>query len=99
MCTTTFIDILALVQRFTKSAFAAHSKEALLRKRPADAKFSKDYPDKASDQKQRAEQIMAKLARIAYRREVAQADIDSLMKFYEQSAAVAGFDAGIESRA
>ncbi len=64
---------------------------------PSRRKVFKDYPDKASDQKQRAEQIMAKLARIAYRREVAQADIDSLMKFYEQSAAVAGFDAGIES--
>lgn len=64
---------------------------------PSRRKVFTAYPDKASDQKQCAEQILARLARRAYRREVARVDVENLMKFYEQSAAVAGFDAGIES--
>ena len=54
-------------------------------------------PKSEDDQPRCAEQIISTLARRAYRREVTDADLEALMKFYHQAAKVSGFDAGIES--
>ncbi len=55
------------------------------------------YPDSQADQLRCAQKIIGTLARRAYRRELTQADSESLMKFYQQAAQENGFDAGIES--
>ena len=55
------------------------------------------YPTGEVDEAACAEQILTRLARRAYRRELNDADTESLMKFYHQASKEAGFDAGIES--
>lgn len=55
------------------------------------------YPKSADDQSRCAETIISTLARRAYRRELTDTDLESLMKFYHQAAKVSGFDVGIES--
>ena len=53
-------------------------------------------PQRASDEAACASRILTQLARRAYRRPVAAADIQELLKFYDEGRA-GGFDAGIEA--
>ena len=52
--------------------------------------------DTAATGSECARQILAPLARRAFRRPVADDDVDRLLTFYEQGAATGGFDGGIE---
>ena len=55
------------------------------------------YPETRADEAPCAGDIMSMLARNAYRRPVTEADLRPLLKFYEEGAAVRGFEGGIES--
>ena len=54
------------------------------------------HPTTSADEAPCARQILATLARRAYRRPVADAEIDSLLNFYREGRARDGFEAGIE---
>ena len=53
-------------------------------------------PDEDSDPESAAREVLAPLARRAYRRPVAEADLERLLKFFRQRHEADGFDAGIE---
>ena len=53
-------------------------------------------PATAAEEPACAREILANLARRAFRRETTDADIETLMAFYENGRAEAGFDAGIQ---
>lgn len=55
------------------------------------------YPTTETEQLRCAEKIIATLARRAYRRELTDADLEGLLKFYHQASETSGFDVGIES--
>ncbi|WP_182864959.1 DUF1592 domain-containing protein [Rhodopirellula sp. JC639] len=54
------------------------------------------YPSTSAQNESCAQQILSRLARLAYRRAVDETDITPLMEFYRQGEAEAGFEAGIE---
>jgi hypothetical protein len=54
------------------------------------------HPASAADEAPCARRILGTLARRAYRRPVAAADVDPLMTFYEEGKQQGGFDAGID---
>ena len=53
-------------------------------------------PSSAADDAPCAREIISTLARRAYRRPVAEADVDGLIRFYEEGRERGGFEAGIE---
>ena len=53
-------------------------------------------PDEPSQEKPCAQQILARLARRAYRRPIEASDLDSLMALYDMGRAEGGFERGIE---
>ena len=55
------------------------------------------YPKTEADWSASARQILATLARRAYRREPTDEDLNGLLKFHHQVASADGFDAGIEN--
>ncbi len=55
------------------------------------------YPKSEADQVACAEQILSRLARLAYRREVTQSDMNRLCVSLQSGSSEAGVDAGIES--
>lgn len=54
------------------------------------------YPSKPFEEAPCAKQIVSTLASRAYRRPVADAEVDGLLSFYKEGRAQAGFDVGIE---
>ncbi|QEF99778.1 hypothetical protein Mal15_38450 [Stieleria maiorica] len=54
------------------------------------------YPSTSAQNESCAEQILSRLARLAYRRAVDHTDIAPLMEFYRDGEAAGGFEAGIE---
>jgi hypothetical protein len=54
------------------------------------------YPQTANEEAPCARQILANLARRAFRRPVTDADLEPLLRFYESGRAAGGFEAGIQ---
>jgi Protein of unknown function (DUF1592)/Protein of unknown function (DUF1588)/Protein of unknown function (DUF1585)/Protein of unknown function (DUF1587)/Protein of unknown function (DUF1595)/Planctomycete cytochrome C len=63
---------------------------------PSRRKIFVCHPVKPSDEEPCAREILSSLARMAYRRPVANADVAPLMGFFERSRPAAGFDGGVE---
>ena len=64
---------------------------------PSRDKVFSVYPQGAEDEAEVAEQLLGRLARLAYRQPVAAADLSGPMEFYRRASAEAGFEAGIEA--
>ncbi|MBZ5607289.1 MAG: DUF1592 domain-containing protein [Acidobacteriia bacterium] len=63
---------------------------------PSRERIFECHPATAAEESTCAKQILATLARRAYRRPVSEADVTTLLAFYKQGRADASFDAGIE---
>ncbi len=64
---------------------------------PSRRKIFTTLPAKPEDEDGCAREILTTLTRRAYRRPVTETDIEKLMKFYQQTKAAEGFEAGIEA--
>ena len=64
---------------------------------PSRQRIFSTTPGIAGSEKAAAQKILQRLARLAYRRPVDEADLNRLMKFYQQGAKEGGFEAGIEN--
>ncbi|MEM9158245.1 MAG: DUF1592 domain-containing protein [Verrucomicrobiota bacterium] len=63
---------------------------------PSRAKIFSRQPNGPEDEETVAEESLAKLMRLAYRRPIAKADLKKPMRFYKEAAAEGGFETGIE---
>ena len=64
---------------------------------PSRRKIFTCYPDRSADEVGCAEKILSRLARRAFRRPVTNADVQTLMSFYQAGRKQGSFDSGIQS--